>query len=651
MNKEVLNILMLEDNELDAELNQEQLNLLEEYDCKVKVIKNKDEYLKEITSPVLPDLILCDYNLPMFNGMDALNELNSHKLLIPFIFVTGAMQEEIAADAIKAGAWDYVVKDRLFRLPLAIRSVLELKKERDTIREAEKQISRLLQSINQTSVQVFITDQNNIIEYVNEKVCSVTGYSIDELVGKHASLFGLEDNEPETEKNMLESIKRGEVFSGELTGRHKNDNIFYELVTITPIKDINGEITNYIGVKEDITERKTLEENLKKSLEELQVLNRDLEIAKNKAEENDKLKTAFLANLSHEIRTPMNGILGFTDLIKTGKLSPDKISSYIDIIDQSGERLIHLIDDLIYISQIEADQVSIKPENTQLNKLIDGIYKFFKPQVVQKGLLFTCEKELDDSVQIYIDSLKLEQILSNLLNNAIKFTAKGNIHLKYSVSGKDIFFSVRDSGAGIAPDKKKMIFERFIQADNSYLKATEGMGLGLSISKSFVEKMGGKMWVESEVGKGSEFTFSLPFITPKKEEKEITNSKLEFDQEINILVAEDEEINYMYLEEMVGNEKTKLFHAWDGEEAIRLFDENPQINLVLMDLKMPNMNGVDATSKIREKNTNMPIIALTAYVSDKDRQAALDAGCTDFVTKPVVKDILLERIALALGNG
>ena len=647
MNREVLNILMLEDNELDAELNQEQLNLLEEYNCITKVIKDKEEYINEITSSSLPDLILCDYNLPMFNGMEALKELNSRDLIIPFIFVTGTMQEEIAADAIKAGAWDYVVKDRLFRLPLAIRSVLKLKKEKVVAIKADEKTQRLIRGIDKTSMLVIVVNKDYIIDYVNHNFTKVSGFKYDDVFGK--SLFSVFSyTKQELRDNMLTILQKKEPYIGDIQIRNDDETFFWIRLSITPIFDEKNDLNSYTIIADDISEQKKLEEDLKKSFIELQTLNKELEIAKNKAEENDNLKSAFLANLSHEIRTPMNGILGFTELIKSGKLSSDKIIQFIEIIHQSGNRLINIIDDLVKISQIEANQVTINSTNINLNELVDGIYDFFKPQADQKGLLFTCEKELNDTVNFYIDRLKLEQILSNLLNNAFKFTSKGTIHLKYFVSNENIFFSVKDSGIGISPGKKNAIFERFLQADHSYLKSADGMGLGLSISKSFVEKMGGEIWVESEIGKGSEFIFRLPFITHNEEVKELSKTKHLFDKEINILIAEDEEVNYLYLREILNNENIKILHADNGEKAIQLFYEHSEINLILMDLKLPIINGIDAIYEIRKKNSKIPIIALTAYVSEKDKQAAMNAGCNDFITKPVKKNLLLERIILAL---
>ena len=651
MRKEVLHILMLEDNEFDAELNQEQLLLLEEYDCKIKITQDKEEYIKEITNCPPPDLILCDYNLPRYNGMEALNDLNELKLLIPFIFVTGNMHEEIAADAIKAGAWDYVVKDRLFRLPLAVSTVLKLKKEKDIAVEADKRTKRLLRGIDETSMQVIVIDKDYIIDYVNHNFTKVSGFHPSEILGK--TLSSIFSNENRKQKDAIYSIlEKKEIYQGDIKIIRANGTENWEHLSITPIFNEKSELRSYILIADNITEQKRLESDLKKSLHELQILNKELEESKKKAEESDNLKTAFLANLSHEIRTPMNGILGFANLIKEENLTPDTIRTYLDVISQSGERMLHLIEDLVDISKIESNLVVIEPQKTDLNILMDEIYNFFKPQAHQNGISFTCEKGLNDSEScVFIDKFKLEQVLTNLLNNAFKFTNEGTVRFNYKQVNNQLIFCVKDTGIGISPGKQKVIFERFMQAENTYLRETEGSGLGLSISKSFVELMGGTVWVESELGKGSEFFISLPF-EPLSSETDEINHKPEhvFSNGVTVLVADDDEISYLYIKDVLTKGNYKVLHAVNGKQAVQLFNEIPEVKIILMDLKMPIMNGIDATCEIRKKNLEIPIIAQTGYTSEIDKQKALNAGCSDFIPKPLNKDLLLKKIEHALGH-
>ena len=253
---------------------------------------------------------------------------------------------------------------------------------------------------------------------------------------------------------------------------------------------------------------------------EIKNKNKELELSKAKAEESDRLKTAFLANLSHEIRTPMNGIIGFTELVRNSNLSPDEVNQFMEVIHQSGNRLLHLIDDLVYISKIEANQIIINRASTGLNELVDGVYNFFKPLAKQKGIEFTCEKDFKGEVSAYIDKMKLEQVLTNLVSNSFKFTSEGAITISSYISDGFLFFKVKDTGIGIAEDMQKAIFNRFIQVESSSRNGTEGMGLGLSISKSFVEMMGGEIWVESQQGIGSEFFIKIPL-----EEDQVSRSQ------------------------------------------------------------------------------------------------------------------------------
>ncbi len=509
MNKEILHILMLEDNELDAELNLLQLSLLEEYECSTKIIQDKKDYLNELTV-FKPDLILCDFNLPSYNGMEALKDLNNLGLNIPFIFVTGTMQEEIAADAIKAGAWDYVVKDRLFRLPLAIRGVLKLKKEKDIAIAADNKNNRLLKGIDETSMQVVVIDKNLKIDYANYNFLKVNEFKLNNILGRTlADIFSTKDlSLQETIDKIF--IQRGK-FKGNVKIIRENGTEYWEDISATPVFNDNYEFEGYTIIADNITKQKELESNLMRSLEDLQILNKELELSKEKAEESDRLKTAFLANLSHEIRTPMNGILGFAELLKYQSITEQELGYYADIIEQSGKRMLNIINDLVDISKIEANQIVIECQETNFCNLITNLCKFFEPVATNKGITLTCENNLTEPDQvILIDKLKTEQIITNLINNSLKFTKKGSIRVKYYITDSELSISIKDTGIGITPDMKDIIFERFRQADDNYLKETEGSGLGLSIAKSFVEKMGGKIWVESEYGKGSEFFVKIP---------------------------------------------------------------------------------------------------------------------------------------------
>ncbi len=377
--------------------------------------------------------------------------------------------------------------------------------------------------------------------------------------------------------------------------------------------------------------------------------NKELAKAKEKAEESDRLKTVFMANLSHEIRTPMNGILGFAQLLKEDFVTREDQISYISMIEQSGKRLLNLLNDLIDISKIEAGQVQIKSEKVNLNELFDHIYTFFYHQASSNGItLRTNKSKPDHDCTILTDATKLEEILTNLINNALKFTEKGSICFGYEICQDKIYFWVKDTGIGIPSNMKQAVFERFRQVNSKHLDSKEGTGLGLSICKAYIELMGGTIDVESVLGEGSNFHFNIPAKSPHSLVK-INGDKTESSfQNLTVLIAEDNDSNFKYLSEMFLKLNIKIIHAYNGQEAIDYFNSDPHINLVLMDLKMPIVNGIDATRAIREKNNHIPIIAQTAYTTKQDQQKAYSAGCNDFIAKPINRKILLEKISNVL---
>ncbi len=388
-------------------------------------------------------------------------------------------------------------------------------------------------------------------------------------------------------------------------------------------------------------------EEYEKLNKEYKSQNEELYKAKEKAEESDKLKTAFLANLSHEIRTPMNGILGFAELLKSKDLSASSQEKYISMIEESGQRMLGLINDLVHISKIEAKQVEIKNEKTNLNELLDRIYYFFKTITEAKGLTLEYKNSTcDDEPLILVDSDKLEGILTNLINNALKYTEKGKISFGYGKVENKLQFWVKDTGIGIPSEMKELVFERFRQVKNTHLDGDEGSGLGLAISKAHVELMGGEIWLESELSKGSTFYFSIPFINAKQEEESSNqeDKHLKDFKDTTIIIAEDDEINFLYLNEILKDYHLNILHAYNGQEVLSLLDKEKNIKLILMDLKMPVLNGLETTSEIRKMNKTIPIIAQTAYSSNADRQSAFSAGCNDYIAKPINKNDLLIKI-------
>jgi hypothetical protein len=406
----------------------------------------------------------------------------------------------------------------------------------------------------------------------------------------------------------------------------------------------------------DITERKLFEleilaktNEIESQNEEYKVLNEELLEAKLKAEENDRLKTAFLQNLSHEIRTPMNGIIGFTQLLKEEDITFESKKIYLDTIEHSGERLMNMINDLVEISKIETGQISLNYTNFSLNALANEVLSQQKRKALDKDItLEVDQRSISEDIVLYSDKEKVIMVLSNIIGNAIKFTEVGGVKFGYLQKGSEIEFYVEDTGIGIPPQLFTSIFDRFRQGDTSISRGYEGAGLGLSISKAFIEMLDGNIWVESVQGKGSIFKFTIP--NHSRQTQTLNIEKMNSSNELpnipfRVLVVEDDAVSRMLLNEILKGLKMQVLFARNGKEALDLIEkEGSKIDFILMDLKMPIMDGFEATEKIRKFGYTKPIIAQTAYVSIEDKEKVLAGGFTSFITKPVRKENLLNAL-------
>jgi len=377
-----------------------------------------------------------------------------------------------------------------------------------------------------------------------------------------------------------------------------------------------------------------------------------------KATLSDKLKSAFLANMSHEIRTPMNGILGFAQLLKEPNLTGEEQQTYISIIEKSGERMLNIINDIIDISKIEAGLMNVDMKQTNVNDLIEFIYSFFKNEVEDQGIQFSFKCSLPSkTVNIKTDTEKLYAILINLVKNSIKYTDKGSIEFGYNkklISGNTFLqFYVKDTGIGIPLDRHEAIFERFIQADMNDIHAFQGAGLGLSISRAYVEMLGGTIRVDSEPGRGTTFYFTIPFSTEHIEEKEsgtevTLNKPIEPPVNLKIMIAEDDMASEMLISREVNKYSRELLIVNSGIKAVEVCRNNPDIDLILMDIKMPGIDGYEATREIRKFNSDVIIIAQTAFALAGDMEKSLEAGCNGYISKPInnkaLQKLILEHI-------
>ena len=468
-----------------------------------------------------------------------------------------------------------------------------------------------------------------------------------------------------TEKSLLATKEELTILekNGDIESFGSNSEIWLGV----PLK-IEGKVTGVLAVQ-SYTDENAYDESDKEILEfvshqisisiERKKAEEDLKSALEKAHESDRLKSAFLSNMSHEIRTPMNGILGFTELLKEPQLTGDEKERYIRIIEKSGDRMLNTINDIIDISKIEAGQVEVVKSEVSLNIILKEQYTFFNSEAQSKGLELIYKPTLSDKEAIIVaDKHKLEGILTNLIKNAIKFTKKGNISFGYSLKKEKGFegleFYVKDTGIGIPSDRIRAIFNRFEQADIKDTRVFEGSGLGLAISKSYVEMLGGKIWVVSEEAIGSTFYFTIPYKTQKPKET-ITTPTAKINQEkylenISILVAEDDLTSVLLFKEIFKGKFHNIFYTKSGTETIEEIKKNPGIDIILMDIKMPEMDGYTATREIRKFNREVIIIAQTAFGLSGDRKKAIDAGCNDYITKPIIKDRLLEMIWTHIGS-
>lgn len=372
----------------------------------------------------------------------------------------------------------------------------------------------------------------------------------------------------------------------------------------------------------------------------------DTELACEKAERSDKMKTLFLNNLSHEIRTPLNSIVGFSEFLNEEGLDREQIRHLTGVISQSSAQLLHIINDIVSISSIEAGLAEVYPSEVSVEQIMCDAYQHYHAKAAARGLRIRANNMVAHCHNhIMADAGKLHQVLYQLIENAIKFTEQG--HIEFGVLMKDGYlkFYVADTGIGIPEALRAHVFERFEQVETEQSKIRGGLGLGLPIARAHVELMGGTIWYESGEGSGTTFFFTTPW-KPKRNEAASKHEKrvLGPGEKRTILVAEDEENNFELANVILSSNDFDVLHAWDGRQAVDMVRDNPAIDLVLMDIKMPVMNGLDATREIKSFQANLPVIALTAYALPGDREKVFESGCDDYIAKPISLHDFLEKV-------
>jgi len=510
----------------------------------------------------------------------------------------------------------------------AITNISRRKEAQKNLLESEARYRALIQ--NNTSVMLLFDPENGEIVEANKAASNFYGMSEEEL--KKTCIF---DINTLSREEIAENIK-------DLRSGKRSYFVFKHYAANGEIKDVElytGRMDYmgrelYFSVIHDITEKIQNQKEL--------ILSRE------KAVESDRLKSAFLANMSHEIRTPMNAIIGFSQLLNDDEITRDESETYINIINKSGSQLLDLIDDIIKISQIEAGIISIQPEENKLTDLLNETYNLFSLTVKQKGISLHLDMPEQQIPTIYTDASRFKQVMINLLSNAIKFTHEGEVRFGYTVAGDFLQFFVKDTGIGIDPQHFKLIFDRFMQVPQNNTKLYGGTGIGLSISQALVEKMGGKIWLESKSGQGTTFYFTLPNIQkgeekPPAEHTDTSPSSLFKLKGKQVLIAEDEPSNQQLLELFLTPTQARLFMCENGLEALEIL-KSEDIDIVLMDIKMPIMNGLEATIEIKKMKPWIPVIIQTAYAMANEREDAFNAGCDAYLAKPVKKAQLIETM-------
>jgi len=512
-----------------------------------------------------------------------------------------------------------------------------------------KEISDYKNTLDEFAI-VAITDQKGIIAYANDNFCKISKYSREELIGQDHRIVNSGYHSKDFMRGIWRTIAKGEIWKGEIKNKAKDGTIYWVDTTIVPFLDEHGKPIKYVAVRTDITNQKSITNELieAKMVAELAMLN--AEEAKGIAERALQSKQQFLSNMSHEIRTPMNAILGFTKILLKADFTP-KQKEYLDAIKTSSDGLLLLINDILDLAKVDAGKMTFEETPFKIEFSIATMHQVFDLKIKEKNLELV--KEYDNKIPLVLlgDAARLHQILLNLLSNAIKFTSKGKITVAVRLLHEDkekatIEFAITDTGTGIPEDKLELIFENFQQATSSTSSTFGGTGLGLAICKQLVEKQGGSILVKSKVDEGSTFSFTLSFQKTNEESKK-ENGEVELEKEnkvIKVLLVEDVKLNQLLMKIILDDFKFKYDIADNGKIAIEKL-QTETYDIILMDLHMPEMNGFEATEYIRNTmKSNIPIIALTADVTTVDVEKCKAVGMNDYVSKPLDERILHTKI-------
>jgi PAS domain S-box-containing protein len=629
-----LKILIIDDNPADINLIVRYFDKFEQLKPVLTTTNSSYEGVK-LWNLQKHEIIIVDYLLGHENGIDLITKLKNLGCRSEFILLTGYGNEAIVTEALRIGVSDYLNKAQLSAQVLQ-KTIYHLINKIESDLKIKKTESKLSYILEKTGTGLVIMDEKGTILETNDFFLSMIGInSKDNILGRKLNEWTLND-EQDLIVNILDKCKNEGSFTDFETTFQKTDGQLVH-TSISGLNEPEMGKNTVFAICRDITERKKYEQELNN--------------AKMKAEEADRLKSAFLANMSHEIRTPMNAIIGFADLLARPQLTDEERQNYSKIVQKSGNNLLNIINDIIDLSKIEIGHINIQNINFKAKNLMVELYSTYS-SLINKEILLICDNLSEqDGPTLYSDPLRIKQIMVNLIDNAIKFTQKGSIIFGYTSKENELVFYVKDTGIGIPKDKRELIFERFRKLDNDPHKYHRGTGLGLTITKKLAELLNGRLWIESELGKGSSFYFSIPV----KNEPEIAPYP-PFDSNYRkslagidlshktILIVEDQENNFLLLENLLKPSNVNILKAHSGKESVSIIKDNTPVNLILMDIRMPDMDGVTACKLIKTIKPEIPVIAQTAFAMKGDEDNFLEQGFDDYIPKPIKTEELFRKV-------
>jgi len=506
----------------------------------------------------------------------------------------------------------------------------ELVQKRDF--ESDRFYEMLVQSANDG---ISFYDRDWKLKYANTAFYSMIGYEKDSYNAlNQIDLIHPDDQDYQLKKEQ--ALAHNGFFETELRLRHKTGHYMNLSSRSVTVRSDSGEVLGALTISRDITRMKQVYEDLIK--------------ANIGAEASNRLKSNFLANISHEIRTPLNSVVGFSNLLLSNNLPNEVKEEYIEHINHNSERLLQIIGDIIDLSRLESSQIEITYEEASLNTIVNEIIEEAR-QVIkrnEKSIILNVKNYFEDIGDlIFTDRIWLKRVLNHLMDNAVKFTLEGSVEFSYLLENQNIVFKIRDTGIGINKENLGHIFEEFRQEFDGHHRPFEGLGIGLTLAKEVIERMGGKIFVESEKGVGSEFSFSIPYrpAGSTKAKVAILNNEhliknIDWSSKKCLLVDDNKDV-LIYLNRILTDTGVAIITARSGFEALAIIKANPDIDVVLLDMQMPEMNGIEATKEIRKIRKNLPIIAQTAFIFEDDKDIILEAGCDACLIKPIRREHLL----------